>query len=372
MKAVLCKAFTEQRRIMAQYRWRCNVSFLEIFYSLIGVNLTHGISNLTDASILQKSKEFEEFCPISFDNSNNSGSLQSCCRECSNKSCGLNCCPDKSRSLLIREHLHSARELYQCIAMQYLPSALKAKDNTYSVVSNCLFDYTDELTRKMCKSTYSEYTFETPLRNFLPAFDINTDSIYKNMFCAKCNNVNANNIRFARAIFSCPFRNITYVRDISTNMRQGNCNILFKPENYLINFWTAKACLKTFDRCNISGQWEVYDRQLEEMCLSYRGTIYQLNLNFRNIHCYLCNGFSRKTIEMNCNSSVFPHLLDTFFVRSGNVHRLSASLPEIKLNFGEVLPCIPNMLYNFSEVFSTITVIVCYITHHKGYDSKTY
>lgn len=63
-----------------------------------------------------------------------------------------------------------------------------------------------------------------------------------------------------------------------------DCHLRFEPPDD-----SAVTSCDYIERCNQTGEWSLYDPYLEIACLSYLSVFVQNQIEFRNVHCYLCN-----------------------------------------------------------------------------------
>lgn len=302
---------TNMREKIIQTMYFSHVAFslLSLVLNLQQI-LSGNINILGDDVLHRRLEDYLKYCPYTTTCDTNTTQLYfdqvPCCMNCKcDTECGLNCCPERSVRLESEEDMYNAKELIQCVdAQNRLYDNNSINGQSFEMVSKCPFSYSDNDIATRCAREYSDVIFNVPLKYILPAYDKVTDLIYKNVFCAKCHNVSESTLQFASTSFRCLTKvpNITYIRDLTPNSNfDDDCNILFMvPETKQAINWTSKICDRKFiSHCNVTGLWDMYDRYLEEACLTY-SSVYH---NFRNVHCFLCNGFNESEIEKICEMS---------------------------------------------------------------------
>lgn len=121
----------------------------------------------------------------------------------------------------------------------------------------------------------------------VPVVDRKSFISYHNKYCARCNDVDEDNIVFWKARIDCklgwynPSNISAVVRDI---MDSYACNILYDLPD--VPGLTIPKCFEAISACNETGLWKTYDPVIERACLAYT-LIY--DFKYRNVFCYLCN-----------------------------------------------------------------------------------
>ncbi|XP_045165325.2 uncharacterized protein LOC123529170 [Mercenaria mercenaria] len=324
--------------------------------------ITGNVNTSHDDVIRRRIEQFIERCPETSTCSQYAKGLpegahrlynhKPCCQACScSDDCGFNCCPDRSGKLETEEALYNASRIVRCIDSQhrrYDPN--KHNGLSYRMVSDCPYHYRDTDIQTKCRREYSDISFDVPLRYILPVFDNLTNLNYKNIYCAQCHNVELKRLEFASLNYECYASHrftvnegLTYIRDLSANLDSNGsdrCNILFTP-------YKGNACNRNFiDRCNLTGQWFIYDRETETSCLSYTSVYTD---KFKNIHCYICNGFKETDIEYSCQTDYasdiegyFITIIDFSRPPDADVYQNVFEINEIDVNNS----CHPNSIYD--------------------------
>ncbi|KAL4226572.1 hypothetical protein ACF0H5_014557 [Mactra antiquata] len=117
-------------------------------------------------------------------------------------------------------------------------------------------------------------------------------SVYKNAYCARCNEGNETCINLALQteclMYDYPLPLIHYA-SLKDCFEQHNCQAAYgdsdipqcKPDNL--------KSMELIDSCNITGLWTEYDADIEWGCKNFQ-TPYG---NFKNVFCYICNPSKR-------------------------------------------------------------------------------
>ena len=168
----------------------------------------------------------------------------------------------------------------------------------YNLITECSDSYQNEDVRNKCQKPYSEFNFVMDIPGYLPVTDNRTMDSYKNMFCGICNLVPRSELIFWDTEVECKelialneTETIRSLSDIEQFIaREERCNLVFKVPSHLKNRQPhIRTCFPYIDTCNVTGLWQQYDPALESLCTSYWSSY----KGYRNIHCYLCNGYDR-------------------------------------------------------------------------------
>ncbi|XP_045166357.2 uncharacterized protein LOC123529859 [Mercenaria mercenaria] len=305
---------------------KCFTLFMFCLMTRIQKCITGKVNTSLDDVIRRRIGQFIEHCPETSTCSQYAKGLpegvhrsynhKPCCQACKcSDDCGFNCCPDRSEKLETEEALHNASRIERCIDSQHRRyDSFKHNGLSYRMVSECPYNYRDTDIQIKCRREYSDISFDVPLRYILPVFDNLTNLNYKNIYCAQCHNVELKRLEFASLNYECSEsprftfnEGLTYIRDLSANLDSNggdHCNILFTP-------YKRSECNRNFiDRCNLTGQWLIYDRETEASCLSYTSVYTD---TFKNIHCFICNGFKETDIEYSCQID-YTSTVEEYFI----------------------------------------------------------
>lgn len=158
----------------------------------------------------------------------------------------------------------------------------------FEAISHCLGDDKDH-TVDMCTKVY---TRESALLDVVPVSSRTSRMVFRNKYCAKCNNVLERDMVYFDPHFSCKdqsyINNVTSTREaISLSYSQTECDISFmnNDDNSLI-----RKCNYIIDQCNVTGKWETYDPVLEMACSLYVSPMHHDGVLYNNVQCALCNG----------------------------------------------------------------------------------
>lgn len=152
--------------------------------------------------------------------------------------------------------------------------------NGVQMVSFC--PGTHDIEYESCLQLFTEYNFLTNI----PVYSLHTNKTYVNAKCSKCHG--DNDIIPWRYYISCPGINIdiddyTDGSSLWYNGMENGCTLtLTPPVNTFQRHCEVNVLIRT---CNITGNWDVYDKEIEDACAYYRKP-YEL---YENIFCFLCN-----------------------------------------------------------------------------------
>ena len=158
----------------------------------------------------------------------------------------------------------------------------------YTMIGSCPSDNSYKNLQTLCTSTSS------PLE--LPVFDLDDNSVYKNIFCAKCNR--ASNPVYWKFSAFCDRRYITASdipknRTMMLNFLTKNCDWKFAVPRANINL---KKCLSVKVKCRES---EPENSLLSSLCSFYAFPVCK-NIQSKNPHCEMCRGNDISAFLCNC------------------------------------------------------------------------
>lgn len=200
-----------------------------------------------------------------------------------------NCCPDL-------EIQFSSSDCTNNII--YSSNNTRKIENKYAIVSKCPKGGDTNLLHLCTKSRSIEHGLLYP-----PVTSTTYLLTFKNKFCALCNGIK----QFIpwKLNFTCDikFNFTTTVNEIVTTAIKHQCSISYIPGQSLSN--KVKPCKKSFliNKCNVTGTWEQYNRNVEYAC----GKLNNPFPPYRNIFCYMCNPpkMSQFIPIHNCNATGF-------------------------------------------------------------------
>ena len=231
-----------------------------------------------------------------------------CCGKCE---CGndclntRNCCPDRLPRLLTSGEVKAVYDdPVQCIHAQFRAyDQRRYNGKSYFMVTRCADDYFDKDVINNCQLEYEDFDLVNDIPNFLPVTDKTENRTYKNKYCANCNHAFDSNLVYWEAkigIFKTDVK-IQGLADIQMLFRMDpSSNLVFEkpPQLWYVEF--IELCDAYIDRCNVTGLWDIKNPDIESMCVSYLSQY----KGYKNIHCYICNGFSEITVELICDKSL--------------------------------------------------------------------
>ena len=236
---------------------------------------------------------------------------------CSNCSCDENCekegtcCPDKL------PHFPDGGSyplggIYGCHMTSVKPKP-ELSQKYRKMISKCDLRYKNVHTIRKCESMDPQM-----LDEFITVSHNRTKEAYKNIFCARCNFVEEEDILSWQSKLLCyegmiPPLGRSYIlqqlRDSST------CNIVFDPPTG----YKPAICKEPISRCNVSGEWTRADSIIETACSAYTSELKSRVQTYKNVFCFICNhadftfpsGCSINKLEKGIRPSVsFSVLLD--------------------------------------------------------------
>ena len=154
----------------------------------------------------------------------------------------------------------------------------------YYVVTSCPTD--ESPYAKKCRGR-----LKTLLKDSVWVTDRQTNKIYANKYCALCHGVvDYNDWQLATSCRE-PM-NGTNSPDEVIKAITDTCGLTMEPpskEDHMDNI----CLIPDITTCNVTGQWNVYDKALETACQSFQQPyVYELMFKttiYRNIYCFLCN-----------------------------------------------------------------------------------
>ena len=235
-----------------------------------------------------------------------------CCRACScAHDCGDNCCfrnGTKANYVGSRpECLHVQREL---------PGKQVSNHKTYKIVRTCqipefaLFGPLPMMQNSKPKDDSWKYKLS-------PVFSKATNITYYNSKYAECNDESdVDFVHWDRIEYCGGFVGQTY-EDIHDTIQNGHCDTVYKPPAQYRDL--IQECYKIdVDACNIAGEWDFYDEQIEQGCKELRFPYIEKHIFdkhrkptvFANVFCYLCNSKRNTAVPEFCTE--IGQFLDSF------------------------------------------------------------
>ena len=221
------------------------------------------------------------------------------------------------------------------------------------MVSKCDPEYNDKVTITLCEKK------QTELDSLVPVTEPLTNTHYKNKYCAYCNGVLTTSylITWKLLVYSNQYVSFSTKNIVSTT-KETRGNIFFIPPDTV----KVRQCTSsyTIGTCNVTGDWNVYDKDFETACDIYLDPYTDpFGITYKNIFCYSCNtptfGIGDGNDEVHCPSQerekskvdpAFSAIIDPkSFDKSGNQDSLyctSHQFEDRKLvsqNIYENKPC---------------------------------
>ena len=271
-----------------------NATYFPSQWSTRGSNLTEPIEEQSayDLAYLQNQCPYADIC-LQKGKEVPSRSETSCCLPCScSPSCKDfgNCC-DKNKMN------HS-----KCHSAVIDHNHLYIIKRSYLMVDRCLAvsSETD------CKARALE-----PWGSLYPVYDAAADRIFYNRACAECSGVV--NYTYWDLIVNCPKTEYFSHERILGALLGQQCVISFKPPKEVVI--ERHICYEdSINRCNVTGNWKVYDADLETACLRWNAPVGEqqsLRFMYANVFCKICNGHEHDS-ELLCTKLLAKADVSTF------------------------------------------------------------
>lgn len=162
-----------------------------------------------------------------------------------------------------------------------------------------------------CTQTYTGNI--AMLADIVPCYKRNTSELFRNRFCAYCHGLSDRDVVFFDPSVHCfdssYFNNIPNTKSLLeyVSSSHSHCTIQFTRRREMDRF---KTCVKTVDKCNSTGLWTVYSKQVESACNLYTSIIEYKGLLYKNIFCVVCNGLTVENFDTLCayfqDDIIFP------------------------------------------------------------------
>ena len=164
------------------------------------------------------------------------------------------------------------------------------------MISSCPANNLDENLESLCNTTSSSFD--------LPVSNLDGNTAYKNVFCARCNNVSNHTYWtfFARCIDHYTASDILKNRSLMLEIIKRNCLWQFKAPRD--NYSNLKRCLAIEDQCPIKRLVKA-EPLLASLCSFYTFPVC-LSAGRRNPHCQICNGSDISMYYCDCRHTKGP------------------------------------------------------------------
>ena len=316
--------------------------------------MNHEINDFINFSTPNNSivQHYERYCPNNHLCTKSYGSFpdlqKTCCEKCScSFSCifTLSCCPDVLEYTPI-----TLTNNYQCVRRELL-DILQSKiiSGPSMMISKCPETYTNNTIRKQCESHHPYPLTKAELLDLhVPVTGAEIHTVYRNRFCAECNNYLTTDEDFFSLEIKCnrvTRFSFTSFTDLLSNLPGSGCNILYAiPVNRITLMVACDAAYITY--CNQTGLMVSYDESLDYMCSSFK-SIY--DATYRNVFCYLCNEPNPVNITTSCFRDKFDgfepfHIQSYMAVLSINTD--NDALDDRRIDIGEICDEIPSLFFD--------------------------
>ena len=223
-----------------------------------------------------------------------------CCRDlcsCNITECMVerNCCPD----VLINTYGDFPDQIEReehCIPLHF-DSIFNIKlDLGYYGVDDCPPGTDDDLASR-CTEKYTRTAVES-LTDLIPCYSKN-NTLYRNKFCAICNGLREENllyfeVRVRRYSWDLWLNGTDTLLDLVMNTNVHEIEFV-SPFHCNNNCYYGVTCEMVVSSCNQVGNWSDYDPDIEKACHGYTNYFEspssEYRRYFKNIFCYICNGF---------------------------------------------------------------------------------
>ncbi|XP_045188125.2 uncharacterized protein LOC123546002 [Mercenaria mercenaria] len=182
---------------------------------------------------------------------------------------------------------NTVEEIPMCEPTRLIPKGAVDETNYY-MISTCPRVTVAGL-RMNCTRTYTKELQE--FTDFLPVYSHSTLSVYRNKYCALCNGVQQKDIKFWKLMLKCGkdmYKDINSQSEVISLVFADTVCDLHYQKPYLNGLNTVQ-CESSISRCNVTGNWNQYDPDIEAGCLIYRSEFFYMDKKYQNIFCVLCN-----------------------------------------------------------------------------------
>ena len=153
-------------------------------------------------------------------------------------------------------------------------------------VTACDRENTNDNDRHLCETPGSDLD---DLEAIVPVTEPVSDILYRNRYCAYCNNVNKSDQLIDWKLKINSNQHITFPRrDLLEELRKTRGNIMYiHPTSYIDGQECQINLRYTIETCNQTGLWEKHNSFIEVACESSYTDAY--NYTYKNFFCFLCN-----------------------------------------------------------------------------------
>ena len=167
----------------------------------------------------------------------------------------------------------------------------------YLAVDRCRVKSKKSKTSEMCTNNTKGDLFAT-----MPVFDRNNFTLYKNIFCAFCNDVSIESASYWRLQASCGDNiNVSYgtnFRNLMSSVKE-QCNITFSPPEKQRQF-LDKCIPQEPTKKESKMARKMTNKEICSICEDYSMEWCLQKERFRNPHCLLCRGEIKSFVASQC------------------------------------------------------------------------
>lgn len=217
-----------------------------------------------------------------------------CCQPCE---C-VDACKERDTCCADVKELDDTKEIpkQQCLPAEFVPYSAMASKNpiSYYVRSRCPKSFNDIVVKEKCEKQ-TNYSLEEI------AFVSSTDGniIYKNKYCGLCHGDQTTEPWTMHVSRTC-YSRLSMVDETRSSVNKiilANCKIgLMEPSGLKIKQTVCFDDDMVIGRCNQTGEWDVYNNTLEDLCHSPTGK----NTTFYNIYTFYTLHVSHHTLFCIC------------------------------------------------------------------------
>jgi hypothetical protein len=216
----------------------------------------------------------------------------------------------------------------------------------HGTVMKCHSNFTSREMQDLCQSQEAK---EKSLTTLLPVFA--NGIVYRNRYCAVCNFVSESHIIPFQGQVACPSNTGVYATSIVSLLQtlesEKRCNIFYYNPKNVNAIWSngCNASAGFIRECNVTGEWDYYDPDVEQACLSYT---HVYKTFYRNVFCYMCNNATNPL--MRCSEIIGG---DDNGLRKGSftaLLRFSEEIQDETVDNPETQPCRKGEIFDIIQV----------------------
>ena len=221
----------------------------------------------------------------------NGSERTSCCAHCScDNDCGRfdNCCIDQDRSNSYSSRVIPCKSTLTKDLINNNGFQSESEPRYYKLEDTCPPNENNMTLIQKCQGYSKEH-----LEDFVWVSDKQTGMIYQNGHCAQCHGVNEYITWSIRT--SCG-NILSQGRSVDSTLLSNLCDIVNEvPSQEETRAETYSCTIYIHSECNITGNWEEYDTNMDTACKRYNWTYFHIDqiINsaqaYKNVFCFLCN-----------------------------------------------------------------------------------